>query len=63
MKNLILFFTLTLSSLAYSQAPEGINYQAVIRNSSGNLVTNTSIANRIQIRNTPLSNEPLVKSG
>ncbi|NDB34861.1 MAG: hypothetical protein EB023_05850, partial [Flavobacteriia bacterium] len=34
----------------HAQAPEGINYQAVIRTSSGALVTNTLVAVRVQIK-------------
>jgi hypothetical protein len=33
-----------------AQAPEGINYQAVIRTTSGSLVTNTTVAIRVQIK-------------
>ena len=33
-----------------AQAPEGINYQAVIRTTAGNLVTNSTVAIRIQIK-------------
>jgi len=33
-----------------AQAPEGINYQAVIRTTSGALVTNTTVAIRVQIK-------------
>jgi hypothetical protein len=52
MKNLVLFSFLLLSIVAFSQAPEGINYQAVIRNSSGILVASTTVAIRIQVRQT-----------
>lgn len=38
------------SSLVISQTPEGINYQAVIRKTNGTLVTNTTVAVRIQIK-------------
>jgi hypothetical protein len=54
-KNLLLFFLLFTSLVAFSQAPEGINYQAVIRNSSGNLVANTTVAIRVQVRQTSAS--------
>jgi hypothetical protein len=37
-------------SIAISQTPEGINYQAVIRKTNGTLVTNTTVAVRIQIK-------------
>jgi hypothetical protein len=52
MKKQLLFLFFLLTSLAFSQAPEGINYQAVIRNSSGNLVASTTVAIRIQVRQT-----------
>jgi hypothetical protein len=46
--------TLFIGSLAFSQAgaPNGINYQAVIRKSDGTLVSNTPIAVRSSIRQT-----------
>ena len=50
MKFLFIFLSLFVSTLLFSQAPEGINYQAVMRNSSGNLVTNSTVAIRVQIR-------------
>ena len=50
MKFLFIFLGLIVSTLLYSQAPEGINYQAVMRNSSGNLVTNSTVAIRVQVR-------------
>lgn len=50
MKFLFIFLSLFVSTLLLSQAPEGINYQAVMRNSSGNLVTNSTVAIRVQIR-------------
>ena len=43
------------TSNSYSQAPDGINYQAVIRNVSNTLVANTTIAIRIQIKQTSAS--------
>ena len=36
--------------VSFAQTPEGINYQAVIRNTSGALVTNANMAIRIQIK-------------
>ena len=50
MKFLFIFLNLFVSTLLFSQAPEGINYQAVMRNNSGNLVTNSTVAIRVQIR-------------
>ena len=54
-KNLTLLFLLAVSliqTLSYAQAPNGINYQAVIRNSTGTLVSNTPVAIRVSIRQT-----------
>ena len=45
-----LLFLALLSFSTSAQAPEGINYQAVIRNNSGALIINTNIGIRIQIR-------------
>ena len=42
MKKFILFFTIFFTYCnAYSQAPEMINYQAVVRDASGNVVNGT----------------------
>jgi hypothetical protein len=51
MKKIILFFALfACFNISYSQAPNGINYQAVIRNSSGTLISNSQIAVKLEIR-------------
>ena len=56
MKKAILFLALLLlSTTSFGQAPDGINYQAVIRNLSGNLVANNTIAIRIQVKQTSAS--------
>ncbi|NBX38680.1 MAG: collagen-like protein, partial [Flavobacteriia bacterium] len=47
-----LFLFLVFQCVALAQAPEGINYQAVIRTSSGTLVTNTLVGIRVQIKQT-----------
>jgi hypothetical protein len=52
---LITFCCLFLGTKAHAQAPDGINYQAVIRNASGTLIANTTIAIRIQIKQTSAS--------
>ena len=52
---LMAFCCLFLGTKAYAQAPDGINYQAVIRNFSNTLVANTTIAIRIQIKQTSAS--------
>jgi len=41
---------LLLGVVVFAQTPEGINYQAVIRKTNGTLVTNTTVAIRIQIK-------------
>jgi hypothetical protein len=46
---LLSIFCLAVTQLN-AQAPEGINYQAVIRNASGTLVANSTVAIRIQLR-------------
>ena len=55
----LFFFLLTLSGIVYSQAPEGINYQMVVRNFSNQLVTNSNLAIQVQIRQTSATG-PLV---
>ena len=51
-KFLLSLFTICTALSLQAQAPEGINYQAVIRNAGGTLVTGTTVAIRIQIRQT-----------
>ena len=54
-KKLTLLLLLALSliqTLSYAQAPNGINYQAVIRNNTGTLMANTPTAIRVSIRQT-----------
>jgi hypothetical protein len=50
LKGIIISCVVFASSNFLAQAPEGINYQAVIRKTNGALVTNTTIAIRIQIK-------------
>jgi hypothetical protein len=52
MKSILIIFSLFCAFNSYSQAPEGINYQMVVRNFSNTLITNSSIAVRIQIKQT-----------
>lgn len=47
---IITLANLLISSSIFAQAPEKMSYQAVIRNSSGVLVTNTQIGMEINIR-------------
>ena len=49
-KVIFLAFIVLSSQKFMAQAPEGINYQAVIRTTSGALVTNTTVAIRVQIK-------------
>ena len=46
---LSLFLSFLFASFLKAQAPEGINYQAVARDASGNLMTNASVIIRITI--------------
>jgi hypothetical protein len=44
-----IIFLMLVGILGYSQAPEAFNYQAVIRNASGDILTNSQIAVQISI--------------
>ncbi len=46
---LILFFVVLTGITVFAQVPEKINYQAVIRNSSGELVTNQDVGIKVSI--------------
>ena len=49
-KNYILFFTsIFISLFIFSQAPEAMNYQAVIRDGQGNIIANQNVGVRIDI--------------
>ena len=48
-KTLTLLIAVILSSQLFAQAPNKMSYQAVIRNSSNNLVTTKSIGMQISI--------------
>ena len=50
MKNFLLLVFITFSSFVYSQVPNQINYQAVARNSVGNVLPNKKIMVRLSIR-------------
>ncbi len=50
MKKIILILFLTIFGIiAYSQVPQGFNYQAIARNSQGNPITNTTIKVKLSI--------------
>jgi len=50
MKQILLLLFISISSLAYSQVPNQFNYQAVARNSVGNVLPNKKIMVRLSIR-------------
>jgi len=49
MKNFFTLLSLFVVSIALSQTPQGFNYQAVIRNSTGQAVTNQSVSVKFNI--------------
>lgn len=49
MKTLIIFFLLIHGAYMYSQAPGSFKYQAVIRNSAGEVITNQDVGIKISI--------------
>jgi hypothetical protein len=57
---LLIFFSLGLSViLGQNPVPKGMSYQAVVRNSSGNLVANAPVGIRISIIQTEPGNDPV----
>ena len=57
-KNLILLISVLSFSL-YAQAPQGLNYQATVRNSSGNLITNQNVYFRFNIMQNSATSVPV----
>jgi hypothetical protein len=49
MRNLLLIAVLICSQVIYSQAPQKMSYQAVVRNSNNTLVKNSSVSMRVSI--------------
>lgn len=49
MKKLVLISCLFFVSFIYAQAPQGINYQAVIRNPNGSTINNSTVGLRLNI--------------
>ena len=43
MKKLLILLTLTITTALQAQAPQGFNYQATVRNSSGDLIVNANV--------------------
>ena len=52
LKRVLALIVINFNLFLFAQTPEGINYQAVIRKTNGTLVTNTTVAIRIQIKQT-----------
>ena len=50
MKLLLSLLTLTITLSSFGQAPEGFNYQAVIRDASSNILTNQAVGMQMMIR-------------
>jgi surface protein len=44
MKKLLILLTLTITTVLQAQAPQGFNYQATVRNSSGDLIVNQNVS-------------------
>lgn len=51
MKNIFTLTLLLLSSILFSQVPQGISYQAIALNSSGNPVANATVTTRLSVLN------------
>ena len=43
MKKLLILLTITITTVLQAQAPQGFNYQATVRNNSGDLIINTNV--------------------
>ena len=52
MKILLLIVFVNVVFYSISQSPLGINYQAVLRNSTGGFVANTTVGYKLEIRKT-----------
>jgi hypothetical protein len=61
MKNFLLLFFIALSSVVYGQVPNQINYQAVARNTVGNVLPNKKITVRLSIRDANTTGTVLYK--
>ena len=56
---LIIFATVLLTATVWAQSPEKMSYQAVIRDNSNNLVTNTNIGMQISILKDSITGTPV----
>ena len=43
MKKILILLALTITTVLQAQAPQGFNYQATVRNNSGDLILNTNV--------------------
>ena len=59
MKKILLFSILLQSIVAFSQVPQGINYQATARNTSGQAIVNQSVNFRFSLIQTLITNSPV----
>jgi hypothetical protein len=61
MKKILLIFMLFATAMGFSQAPEKMNYQAVVRNADGSLITNSAVGLQISILQTSLTGTVVYK--
>ncbi|WP_396167123.1 hypothetical protein [Flavobacterium sp.] len=59
MKKIILFAILLQSIVVMSQVPQGINYQATARNTSGQILANQSVNFKFSLIQTLITNSPI----
>ena len=59
MKKLFTIIAITISFITSAQAPQGLNYQATVRNSSGNLITNQNVYFRFNIMQNSATSVPV----
>ena len=52
MKNIFLILAFAFSTIVFAQTPEKMNYQAIVRNADGNLVSNATVGLQISILKT-----------
>jgi len=59
MKKLILFIAILLTNFAIAQAPQGFNYQAIVRNATGQLIINQSVTVKFNLIQGLVTNAPI----
>lgn len=59
MKKILFILFSILSFCLHAQAPQGLNYQATVRNSSGNLITNQNVYFRFNIMQNSATSVPV----